>query len=90
MTIKAVIFDIGDKRRVCYDVTTNIFEGGVCVGSPMAGIHAYEQKHGLPRNYINVAMYVWIMIFVLFKWLLYDNSVRQGENGAFQVNIYVH
>lgn len=58
MTIKAVIFDIGDKRRVCYDVTTNIFEGGVCVGSPMAGIHAYEQKHGLPRNYINVAMYV--------------------------------
>ncbi|ORE19567.1 epoxide hydrolase N-termina [Rhizopus microsporus] len=40
MTIKAVIFDIG----------------GVCVGSPMAGIHAYEQKHGLPRNYINVAI----------------------------------
>lgn len=58
MTIKAVIFDIGDKRRVDYDVTTNVFEGGVCVGSPMAGIHAYEQRHGLPRNYINVAMYV--------------------------------
>ncbi|KAG2212619.1 hypothetical protein INT47_000595 [Mucor saturninus] len=40
MTIKAVIFDIG----------------GVCVGSPMAGIHRYEQQHGLPRNYINVAI----------------------------------
>jgi hypothetical protein len=30
--------------------------GGVCVGSPMAGIHRYEEQHGLPRNYINVAM----------------------------------
>ncbi|KAG1462647.1 hypothetical protein G6F46_006259 [Rhizopus delemar] len=40
MTIKAIIFDLG----------------GVCVGSPMAGIHAYEKKHGLPRNYINVAI----------------------------------
>ncbi|KAI9276135.1 HAD-like domain-containing protein [Sporodiniella umbellata] len=38
--IQAVIFDLG----------------GVCVGSPMAGIHAYEKKHGLPRNYINVAI----------------------------------
>ncbi|CAO3668238.1 unnamed protein product [Rhizopus stolonifer] len=40
MTITAIIFDIG----------------GVCVGSPMAGIHAYEEKYGLPRNYINVAI----------------------------------
>ncbi|KAI9496453.1 epoxide hydrolase [Zychaea mexicana] len=40
MTFKAVIFDIG----------------GVCVGSPMAGIHRYEKEHGLPRNYINVAI----------------------------------
>ncbi|KAK4521365.1 uncharacterized protein ATC70_011980 [Mucor velutinosus] len=40
MTIKAVIFDIG----------------GVCVGSPMAGIHRFEQQNGLPRNYINVAI----------------------------------
>ncbi|KAI9472396.1 MAG: HAD-like domain-containing protein [Benjaminiella poitrasii] len=40
MTIKAVIFDIG----------------GVCVGSPMAGIHRFEEQHGLPRNYINVAI----------------------------------
>ncbi|CAO3638020.1 unnamed protein product [Cunninghamella echinulata] len=40
MVIKAVIFDIG----------------GVCVGSPMAGIHCYEQQHNLPRNYINVAI----------------------------------
>ncbi|KAI8143815.1 HAD-like domain-containing protein [Fennellomyces sp. T-0311] len=30
--------------------------GGVCVGSPMAGIHRYEKEHGLPRNYINVAI----------------------------------
>ncbi|KAL1927069.1 hypothetical protein VTP01DRAFT_5032 [Rhizomucor pusillus] len=40
MKFKAVIFDIG----------------GVCVGSPMAGIHRYEKEHGLPRNYINVAI----------------------------------
>ncbi|KAI8967033.1 HAD-like domain-containing protein [Mycotypha africana] len=40
MTIKAVIFDIG----------------GVCVGSPMAGIRKYEIQKGLPRNYINVAI----------------------------------
>ncbi|ORZ08731.1 HAD-like domain-containing protein [Absidia repens] len=40
MTIKAVIFDIG----------------GVCVGSPMEGIHRYEIEHQLPRNYINVAI----------------------------------
>ncbi|ORZ01356.1 HAD-like domain-containing protein [Syncephalastrum racemosum] len=40
MTVKAVIFDIG----------------GVCVGSPMAGIHRYEKEKGLPRNYINVAI----------------------------------
>lgn len=31
-------------------------KGGVCVGSPMAGIHRFEQQNGLPRNYINVAM----------------------------------
>ncbi|KAM3580144.1 hypothetical protein VKS41_007381 [Umbelopsis sp. WA50703] len=37
---KAVIFDIG----------------GVCVGSPMQGIHKYEKKHGLPRNYINISI----------------------------------
>lgn len=30
--------------------------GGVCVGSPIAGIHRYEKLHGLPFNYINVAM----------------------------------
>ncbi|KAI8993564.1 HAD-like domain-containing protein [Pilobolus umbonatus] len=40
MVIKAVIFDIG----------------GVCVGSPMNGIHRYEEQHNLPRNYINVAI----------------------------------
>ncbi|CAO3614038.1 unnamed protein product [Cunninghamella blakesleeana] len=40
MVIKAVIFDIG----------------GVCVGSPMAGIHCYEKQYNLPRNYINVAI----------------------------------
>ncbi|KAI8085205.1 HAD-like domain-containing protein [Halteromyces radiatus] len=40
MTIKAVIFDIG----------------GVCVGSPIEGIHRYEEKHNLPRDYINVAI----------------------------------
>ncbi|KAG2185601.1 hypothetical protein INT44_002394 [Umbelopsis vinacea] len=37
---KAVIFDIG----------------GVCVGSPMQGIHRYEKKVGLPRNYINLSI----------------------------------
>ncbi|KAL0097522.1 epoxide hydrolase [Phycomyces blakesleeanus] len=40
MTFKAVIFDIG----------------GVCVGSPMAGIRLYEERYGLPTNYINVAI----------------------------------
>ncbi|CAG8494797.1 9311_t:CDS:2 [Paraglomus occultum] len=37
---KAVIFDIG----------------GVCVGSPFQGIAKYEREHGLPPNYINVAI----------------------------------
>ncbi|KAI8359790.1 HAD-like domain-containing protein [Blakeslea trispora] len=40
MKFKAVIFDLG----------------GVCVGSPMAGIHRFEKENGLPRNYINVAI----------------------------------
>ncbi|KAI8064234.1 HAD-like domain-containing protein [Gongronella butleri] len=40
MVIKAVVFDMG----------------GVCVGSPMKGIHKYEVAHQLPRNYINVAI----------------------------------
>ncbi|KAI8890326.1 epoxide hydrolase N-termina [Backusella circina FSU 941] len=40
MTIKAIIFDIG----------------GVCVGSPMAGIHRFEKEKGFPRNYLNVAI----------------------------------
>jgi len=38
--IKAVIFDIG----------------GVLVGSPLEGIRAYENKLGLPENYINVGI----------------------------------
>ncbi|KAI8367512.1 HAD-like domain-containing protein [Radiomyces spectabilis] len=33
-----------------------IFDIGVCVGSPMRGIHRFEQENGLPRNYINVAI----------------------------------
>ncbi|CAG8522895.1 5531_t:CDS:2 [Paraglomus brasilianum] len=37
---KAVIFDIG----------------GVCVGSPFQGIAKYEREHGLPPDYINVAI----------------------------------
>ncbi|CAG8533000.1 3331_t:CDS:2 [Ambispora gerdemannii] len=37
---KAIIFDLG----------------GVCVGSPMQGISKYEKEHGLPPNYINVAI----------------------------------
>ncbi|KAI8814102.1 epoxide hydrolase [Cladochytrium replicatum] len=37
---EAVVFDIG----------------GVCVRSPFEGIAEFEQKHGLPRNYINVAI----------------------------------
>lgn len=41
------------KRTVKSDP---LLVGGVCVGSPMAGIHRYEEQHGLPRNYINVAM----------------------------------
>ena len=43
---KAVIFDIG----------------GVCVASPFRGIAKYEREHGLPPNYINVAMYVGYLI----------------------------
>ncbi|KAI9311185.1 HAD-like domain-containing protein [Dichotomocladium elegans] len=42
MVFKAVIFDIG----------------GVCVGSPIAAIHKYEKKAGLPYNYLNVAIVV--------------------------------
>lgn len=37
---KACIFDIG----------------GVVVGSPLVGINRYEREHGLPRDYINVAI----------------------------------
>ncbi|CAG8661275.1 12463_t:CDS:2 [Ambispora leptoticha] len=37
---KAIIFDLG----------------GVCIGSPMQGISKYEKEHGLPPNYINVAI----------------------------------
>ncbi|CDH48225.1 epoxide hydrolase [Lichtheimia corymbifera JMRC:FSU:9682] len=33
-----------------------VVSGGVCVGSPIAGIHRYEKLHGLPFNYINVAI----------------------------------
>ncbi|KAI7869923.1 HAD-like domain-containing protein [Spinellus fusiger] len=40
MSYQAIIFDLG----------------GVCVGSPLAGIAIYEQKHHLPHNYINVAI----------------------------------
>lgn len=56
MTIKAIIFDLGKSLYRNFSFITFFFVGGVCVGSPMAGIHAYEKKHGLPRNYINVAM----------------------------------
>lgn len=38
--IKVIIFDVG----------------GVVVGSPIAGIHSYERTHGLPHNYLNVAI----------------------------------
>ncbi|KAJ2785227.1 hypothetical protein H4R18_000678 [Coemansia javaensis] len=38
--IRAVIFDVG----------------GVVVGSPFVGIAAYEREHGLPANYVNVAL----------------------------------
>lgn len=38
--IKLVLFDIG----------------GVVVGSPIAGVHIYEREHGLPFNYLNVAI----------------------------------
>ncbi|KAE8250299.1 hypothetical protein A4X13_0g4831 [Tilletia indica] len=38
--IKCVIFDIG----------------GVVVGSPLAAINEYEEEHGLPRHWINLAI----------------------------------
>ncbi|KAJ3279897.1 hypothetical protein HK104_001087, partial [Borealophlyctis nickersoniae] len=37
---KAVIFDIG----------------GVVVHSPLEGVRKYEQKHGLPRDYLNIVI----------------------------------
>ncbi|CCF50254.1 hypothetical protein NDA11_006599 [Ustilago hordei] len=40
MTFKAVIFDIG----------------GVVVGSPLFAINRYEKEHGLPFQYLNVAI----------------------------------
>ncbi|TKY88116.1 hypothetical protein EX895_002826 [Sporisorium graminicola] len=40
MTLKAVIFDIG----------------GVVVGSPLFAINRYEKDHGLPFEYLNVAI----------------------------------
>lgn len=40
MVIKAVIFDIG----------------GVVIGSPVVGVTIYERTHGLPANYLNVAI----------------------------------
>ncbi|KAM0787116.1 hypothetical protein ACM66B_006371 [Microbotryomycetes sp. NB124-2] len=40
MTIKAVIFDIG----------------GVCVGSPIEGVHAAERRYNLPHNYLNASI----------------------------------
>ncbi|GAC97766.1 hypothetical protein PHSY_005353 [Pseudozyma hubeiensis SY62] len=40
MTFKAVIFDIG----------------GVVVGSPLFAINKYEKEHGLPFQYLNVAI----------------------------------
>ncbi|CDW99882.1 hypothetical protein [Sporisorium scitamineum] len=40
MTFKAVIFDIG----------------GVVVGSPLFAINRYEKEHGLPCDYLNVAI----------------------------------
>jgi hypothetical protein len=59
MTVKAVIFDIG-KNIILSSwyiyIDPCFFKGGVCVGSPMAGIHRFEETNGLPRNYINVAM----------------------------------
>lgn len=38
--IKLILFDIG----------------GVVVGSPIAGVHIYEEQHGLPFNYLNVSI----------------------------------
>jgi hypothetical protein len=59
MTIKAIIFDIG--KLLLSNWKTYIFfnkniQGGVCVGSPMAGIHRFEKEKEFPRNYLNVAM----------------------------------
>jgi len=40
MAIKAVIFDIG----------------GVVVSSPIQGTYDFEEKHGLPHNYVNASI----------------------------------
>jgi hypothetical protein len=37
-------------RVVLFDI------GGVVVGSPLVGINAYEAQHGLPHDYLNVAI----------------------------------
>lgn len=43
-SIKAVFFDIG----------------GVVVKSPLLGIYKFEEDHGLPPNYMNVQMSVFL------------------------------
>ncbi|KAF9181278.1 hypothetical protein BGZ49_004884 [Haplosporangium sp. Z 27] len=40
----------GKYKAVFFDM------GGVVVGSPFSGIADYEKQHGLPTNYLNVAI----------------------------------
>lgn len=62
---KAVIFDVGHthlalgyvhKFRHVHIVLLQI--GGVVMRSPFIAIAAYEQKLGIPSNYLNCSMYV--------------------------------
>lgn len=57
MVIKAVVFDIG----------------GVCVGSPLHAINAYEKSLGTPHNYFN---------FMIARWKS-PSPMNQLEIGAY-------
>jgi hypothetical protein len=62
-------------RGVIFDV------GGVVITSPLIAIAAYEREKGFPRDWINVLMFVALLL--LFS-PLNTSSTGYGEQGAWQ------
>jgi hypothetical protein len=59
MVIKAVIFDMYARSSPVHAgllTRPNERSGGVVIGSPVVGVTIYERTHGLPANYLNVAI----------------------------------